>query len=93
MTEWNGKSTAKLNELVVREREIYAQQQELCQQHGETYRKLMVELASIFGLDAQRLVLGFWKCGVSPTGRCVYDSLSIAQEEDCLFCKKPNDRD
>lgn len=35
---------------------------------------------------------GYWNCPESPTGKCVYFSLSDPCHDDCLFCHDPEER-
>lgn len=40
----------------------------------------------------RKLAFGYWDCGKSPVGICVYNDVMDRAHDECLFCDEPEQR-
>lgn len=102
--EWRGHSLTRLREITALESSLYGEMraiQEAMQPRLDEIRARIeaaeadtrTEVARMLDVeDPSVLELGYWECGESPTGHCIYDDNDDISHDYCLICGDPSER-
>lgn len=102
--EWRGHSLAKLREITALKSGLYGEMrafQEAMQPKLDAIRARIeaakadtrTEVARLLDVeDPSVLEMGYWECGESPTGQCIYDDNDDINHDYCLICGDPSER-